>query len=502
MNVKRMVLSLACMLLLSSATWALPLTVASSEVNSEKTSVGSQASGASGGGLVDASVSWPSRDQVVRVLTLHDYNTRIVVLGVTGLGAAGAVIGSFMLLRKRALMGDALSHATLPGIAGTFILLTSLGYNGKNLYALLIGAALSGIAGVLCILLIRRVSRIKEDAALGIVLSVFFGFGICLLSVVQKMEAGSSAGLSSFIYGKTASMVAQDAWLICISAGLIVIACGALFKELSLLCFDQGYAASLGWPVLLLDVVLMSLVTLVTVVGLQAVGLILVIAMLIIPPAAARFWTHHLRWMMFVGVLVGALSGWLGASLSALVPRLPAGAIIVLVAASIFLLSMVFGKANGMLVRGMRRWRLSVSIRRQHLLRAMYEWHELDGEHEAGVHVRELLKLRSWTRSLLSQSLKRAQKESLVYCGSHRRWNLTEQGQIQASRICRNHRLWEMYLIQYADIAPSHVDRDADQIEHVLGEPMVRKLEKLLAQKLAEQIPPSPHVLVTGEDQP
>lgn len=455
---------------------------------------------ASQNSLANNAVHWPSFQQIGRVLLLKDYNTRIVVLGVTVLGAASAVIGTFMLLRKRALMGDALSHATLPGIAGMFILLSSLGYDGKNLYMLLLGASISGVAGVLCILLIRNVSKIKEDAALGIVLSVFFGFGICLLSIVQKMDTGSSAGLSSFIYGKTASMVAQDAWLICITAVLIVGVSLLLFKELSLLCFDQGYAASLGWGVVRLDVVLMTLVTMVTVVGLQAVGLILIIAMLIIPPAAARFWTQHLKWMMGVAVFVGAASGYLGASLSALVPRLPAGAVIVMTASFIFLLSMVFGPTHGILARIIRHWQLTSRIVRQHLLRALYEYHEADGDHVKGVRFSQLLKLRSWSRQSLQHALNKARKDGLVYCGSKRRWHLTEAGMVEGARVCRNHRLWEMYLIKFADIAPSHVDRDADQIEHVLGAAMVKRLEDLLAQHQAHLVPASVHVIEIQED--
>jgi manganese/zinc/iron transport system permease protein len=224
----------------------------------------------------------------MRLLTLQDYNTRVVLVGVTLLGFGAGVMGTFMLLRKRAMMGDALAHATLPGIALAFILVSWLGGDGKSLVWLLTGAVATGVLGMGSVLAIRHGSRLKEDAALGIVLSVFFGLGVVGLSIAQQMSTGNAAGLESFIYGKTASMLARDAWLTAGASVVVAAGAGLLFKEFALVCFDQGYAAAQGWPVLRLDAIMMALVVLVTVIGLQAVGLILVVALLILPAAAAR----------------------------------------------------------------------------------------------------------------------------------------------------------------------------------------------------------------------
>ncbi|MDA0576834.1 MAG: metal ABC transporter permease, partial [Verrucomicrobia bacterium] len=263
--------------------------------------------------LTDTSVAWPSLEQWLRVLTLTDYNTRVVVLGTMLLGVAAGVIGSFMLLRKRALMGDALSHATLPGIGIAYLVMTAAGGNGRWLPGLLAGAIVSGLLGMGVVLLIRNQSRLKEDAALAIVLSVFFGLGVAILGLIQQMTQGHAAGLESFIYGKTASMLARDAWLIGGAAAVVIVACATLFKEFTLLCFDAEYAAAGGWPVARLDIILMALVVFVTVIGLQAVGLILMIALLVIPPAAARFWTHRFRNMVWLSAVIGAVSGLVGA---------------------------------------------------------------------------------------------------------------------------------------------------------------------------------------------
>jgi manganese/zinc/iron transport system permease protein len=457
--------------------------------------------------LADTGFDWPSFAEIAEVALLKNYNTRLVVLSTLILGLASGLTGSFLLLRKRSLMGDALSHACLPGIGLVFMLMVAAGGSGKSLPGLLLGATLTGIAGVGLVLLIRNTTRVKDDAAMGIVLSVFFGLGVAVLGMVQTMPGASAAGLESFIYGKTASMVLQDFVLISAVAVLAVLLSYLLLKEFTLLCFDEGFATAQGWPVHLLDVTLLALVTAVTVVGLQAVGLILIIAFLITPAAAARFWTNDLKGMLLLAGLVGAVSGWLGSSMSALLPRLPAGAVIVLVAAAIFVFSMVFGTARGILLRYLAHRRLQRKVGRQHLLRAVYELLEsgssAEGRQETGnrpVLFEDLSAKRSWSVPHLRRLLVRARREDHLETFDGERLQLSESGFGEAARITRNHRLWEMYLITHAEVAPQHVDRDADAVEHVLGPELVHKLEKELARRgrpLA--VPASPHVIARKE---
>ncbi len=442
----------------------------------------------------------PDYSDILEVLLLRNYNTRLVVLGTTLLGIAAGLVGSFLLLRKRSLMGDALSHATLPGIAIAFAVMVSLGGSGKSLPGLLLGATLSGVAGIATMLLIRNTTRLRDDVAMGFVLSVFFGVGVACLSMVQSLPGASAAGLESFIYGKTAGMVQSDFLLIALVAGAASLVSLLFLKEFLLLCFDDGYAASQGWPTLFLDVLLLSLVTAVTVIGLQAVGLILVIAFLITPPTAARFWTQRLLPMLLISALIGGVSGWLGASISALTPQLPAGAVIVLVAAALFLMSMLFAPERGVLPRLLNHTALRRKEDRQHLLRAAYEILE---EQAAGGPVTNrsfpylaLLAKRSWTPRQLRRILRVARREDHLETASPGRLRLSESGFGEAARTTRNHRLWETYLIQYADIAPSHVDRDADRVEHILGAELVRELEtKLQGAPHDPPVPPSPHPL-------
>lgn len=450
---------------------------------------------------------WPTVSEGMGVLLLSNYNTRLVVLSTSILGFAAGLVGSFLLLRKRSLMGDVLSHACLPGIALAFLIMVALGGSGKALSGLLLGGTLTGLAGLGLVLAIRNTSKIKDDAAMGMVLSVFFALGVVILGMVQNMPGASAAGLEGFIYGKAASMVWQDFQLIVAVSLVIAVTTLLLQKELTLLCFDEAYANSLGWSVHLLDILMLALVTGVTVIGLQAVGLILIIAFLIIPAAAARFWTEDLGRMLILAGLIGGASGWLGSSLSALLPRLPAGAVIVLVSATIFICSMFFGTARGVLVKLNTGRRLNQRIGRQHLLRAVYELLEKKAEQQGQqgppvnqpVSFAEVLAKRSWNAPFLQRLLREGKRLGFFENLGQVTVKLTPAGYEEAGRITRNHRLWEVYLITHADVAPQHVDRDADRVEHVLGPEMVAELERHLENSVKKVVPPpSPHPILHG----
>jgi manganese/zinc/iron transport system permease protein len=446
--------------------------------------------------------------EIFDVLLLRNYNTRLVVICTFLLGSACGLMGSFLLLRKRSLMGDTLSHATLPGVCLAFFVVVSLGGDGKSLFSLLIGASVTGVLGCVAVLFIRDHSRVKDDTAMGIVLSVFFGAGIVLLTMITKMPQGAAAGLESFIYGKTASMVYSDFKLLVAVNVCVLLLTILLFKEFRLLCFDEAYAAAQGWPTKWLDVVLLALVTTVTVAGLQSVGLILIIAFLIIPAAAARFWTDHLDQMLWGSALIGGFSGWVGSSVSALIQDMPAGSLIVLVAATFFAFSLLFGTRRGVLITWFHQLSSKRKIGRQHLLRALYEILEADhiGSDEVlirPVPFRQIRGRRTWSDKQLRKYLRQAYNDGLIdLVAKEDAILLTEAGLEAAARITRNHRLWELYLIEYADVAASRVDRDADAVEHVLGEKLVALLEAKLIKLHTVKglaVPASPHPITPGD---
>ncbi|MGQ9369154.1 metal ABC transporter permease [Azospirillum sp. ST 5-10] len=433
-------------------------------------------------GLAGTAVAWPSLDQVLLVLAFGGgYNTVVVMIGVALLGLAAGVVGTFAVLRKRAMMSDTLSHATLPGIALAFLAAVAVGAEGRSLPVLLGGAAAAGIAGVLAVQALVRHSRLPEDAAMGAVLSVFFGLGFVLLSHIQTLGTGAEGGIAKFIYGQTAAMSVHDATVIGAVAAAATLVTALLYKEFRLVCFDPDYAAVQGWPVSPIDLAMMALVVVVTVVGLQAVGLILVVALIIVPAAAARFWTDRLGTMTVLAAGFGAASGYVGAALSALLPRFPAGGIIVLVAGAVFLASLFFAPRRGVIAGTLRHARLRLAVEREHLLRGLYEAAEAAGTPLAApVDPARLRIVGTW-----SPLRRTAVLASLRHAGLLRRAGsaiaLTPDGQEEAWRVTRNHRLWEEFLVSYAHLAPTHVDRSADLVEHVLDGAMVARLEEQLA---------------------
>jgi manganese/zinc/iron transport system permease protein len=283
---------------------------------------------------------------------LFDYTIRNVALGSIVLGVVGGALGSFAILRRQGLLGDALAHATLPGVCVAFMLSGT-----KAPAVLLLGAALSAWLGALLILAIVRETRIKQDAALGIVLSVFFGAGVVLLTYIAGSGNSGQSGLDRFIFGQAATIIWDDVVTMGMLASMALLVMVLLFKELKLLSFDPAFAASLGFPVGRLNVLLTSLIVVAIIVGIQAVGVVLMAAMLITPAAAARQWTDSLSTMIVTSGFFGALSGVSGALISASGSNLPTGPLIVLVATGILLVSLLLGRRRGFLWSWLRNRR-------------------------------------------------------------------------------------------------------------------------------------------------
>ena len=444
-------------------------------------------------------------DELIRVLLLRDYNTRMVLLGTCLLGVSAALVGTFTLLRKRALIGDVASHASLPGIAVAFLVMEMWQPgSGRSLTMLSLGAAVAAGLGVVCTVAIRRFSRIPEDAAGAIVLSTFFGIGIALFTVIQNIPTGQSAGLKHFIVGRAASLVAEDVWVIGEVSVVVLVVCLMLFKEFSFLCFDADYASSQGWPVWKLDLVLMALVVSVAVIGEQSVGLLLVIALLIIPPTSARFWTHNLRWLAAISAAIGAASACVGVVISAVVPKFSTGPVIVLTGSACFIISLVFGRKLGLVRRMRDDRRVKRRTLRSDLLRALYEIVESQGASDQALTTEALTRInipfdkilqqRSWNKSRLQNGLKLALRNGLLYQADVSAFRLTRAGAAEAQHVVRNHRLWEIYLITYADVAASHVDHIADLVEHVLAPEVIDELTQMLSAQFPQmQVPVSPH---------
>lgn len=437
-------------------------------------------------------------DELWRVLTLQDTNTRIAVLGTGLLGLGAGLIGSLAVLRRRALMGDALAHAALPGLWIAFLIAP-----GRSLLVLLTGAAVAGALGVLAVTFLRTHTRVKEDAAIGIVLSVFFAAGLCLARIGQTSGRGNTSGLDHFIFGKAATMLWQDVQAIAGATAIVGAGVFLFFKEFRLLCFDREFAAAQGWPVAPLDILLMALLVLCTVTGLPAVGVVLMAAMLIIPGAASRFWTERLSTMLLLAGAFGALSGMIGSAVSALPLTIgghafePAtGPAIVLTAGIVFVISLLAAPRRGLLSDVLRRRSLSRKIGLQNLLRTLYELTESSDEPDRSQALARIAGGRLWRSGEARRLVRRGRRLGLL-SQSPEGYSLTERGMTEARRVVRAHRLWELFLVEQAAFAPEHVDREADQIEHVLPAELLARLEDRLREQgrlpPGEVVPPSPH---------
>ena len=431
-----------------------------------------------------------------------DYNTRLVILGAGILGAVCGLVGVYLLLRKRSLIGDAICHASLPGIAVGFFLSIAVGGDGRDPWFLLTGAAVTGVAGALSVLLLRRWTILKDDAALGIVLSVYFGLGMVLLSLVQQMGEGNAAGLEGFIYGNTAGIMAADAWLIAITSSVVAMVLLLLRKEMQLLCFDTSFAASQGWPTFGLDLILLACVLLVVIIGTSIVGVLLIIAMVVIPPAAARFWSDRLSWNLGHSSVIGLLSGILGALSSFAIDRIPSGAAMVLVASILFGLSMLFGTKRGMVWRWLHLRRQRRQADDEHVLRSFYE--RLESQNRApmprgdlrseSIPLVELAQMKDWSVRRTARVADRLVRSGWMTMSPDKSVALTASGIQQSLRAIRRHRLLEHYFARWAELSPDAIDRSADYTEHALDDSLLAMLEKdALATGAPIELPPSIH---------
>jgi manganese/zinc/iron transport system permease protein len=396
------------------------------------------------------------------------YNTLIVLIGTSLLGAVSGLVGSFTVLRRRALIGDALSHAALPGLCIAYLIVQR-----RSLPALLFGALISGVVGVFIVTALRRATRVKEDAAIGIVLSVFYGAGIVLTTIIQKTDGGNSAGLNGYILGATASMIREDVYFI---AGVALL-CGVmvllLYKEFKVIAFDPEFAEVQGWPVLKIDLSLMMMVALTVVIGLPAVGAILMAALMIIPAAAARFWTNRLSIMLVLAGIFGLATGAFGTYLTATFGRLPAGPSIVLVSSAIFVISLLIAPQRGIIAQWIRLRSFRLRVIDQRLVA---ELAEAGGQSTKTL----LLKERSWTSTQLDKSIQRMQSDGIVSLEDDR-CLLTNDGQDYAAKVVRAMRLWKLFLIEHPQLASNFTDLDADEIDHTLPPEIIAELEPKLA---------------------
>lgn len=409
--------------------------------------------------------------QLTRFWSLRDPAVRTALAGMLLLGLSCGTLGSFVVLRRMSLLGDSLGHAVLPGVCLGFLVTKT-----KNPLWIFCGAVLSALLGSWLIGLIGRQTKLKPDTAMGLVLSGFFGLGVVLLTRIQSLQFAGQSGLNTFLFGQASAISEDDLWLMAVLTAIIVGTVLVSFKELALTSFDDGFATSIGVPTRAVHYLLMLLLALAIVISLQAVGVVLLSAMLITPAATAYLLTDRLKVMVTLSVLVAIVAGVIGLNLSFLERNFPTGPFVVVVLTVLFLAAYLFSPRHGLVTRRWRRRMQRLQTHRENLLKSLYEaidrlptgtesisWTAFaELRHEPVAHVvRELAPLvrRGWVR----------QDRNILH--------LTDAGRSRAKELIRNYQLWELFLTREVNIPYDHTQRDAEDIEHILGPDLVRELE-------------------------
>ena len=404
-------------------------------------------------------------DELWHFLILHDTNVRYVVLGCMTLGAVSGLVGSFSFLRKQSLVGDAVAHGLLPGVCVAFL------FAGEKNYAyLLVGAFISGGLALFCVQSLTKASKkLKEDTVIALVLSVFFGGGIFMLTQIQRSNYAAQTGLDSFLFGHAAALLSGDVLLFFLLSIAVLLSILLFFKEFALLSFDALFGRSMGIPMRWLNTLLTLLTLACIVLGIQAVGVVLIIALLITPATVARFWVSSLRAFVWTASLVGCFSGLVGAFISYTLPHMPTGPWIVIVLALLVVFSLFFSPTRGLVVQA---WRHRRSIQRsthENILKGFYLQEE--GK-EIQAHVFGEKAERIACKQLAAQGmLERITKTA---------WQLSPKGREKAKIVVRRHRLWELYLSNHLDVPVEEVHEKAERIEHLITEKLDKDLSELM----------------------
>lgn len=354
-------------------------------------------------------------------LILTDHTLRIVSFGSALLGIIAGVLGSFAVIRKESLLGDAVSHAALPGIAIAFLLTQT-----KKTEVLLLGALISGLIATLLILAIDKYSRIKFDSALALVLSVFFGGGIVLLTYIQKLPNANQAGLENFIFGQASTLLKRDVGVMVV-LGIILIFLVILFwKEFKIVSFDEEYAESLGFSTRKITILLFAMIVTAIIIGLQTVGVILMSAMLTAPAVAARQWTDKLSIMVVLSAFFGGISGVIGTIMSSAVSKLPTGPMIVIVISGIVIISLAFAPNRGLLWKYIRDRKNKKEINEDQVLTNLYH---LAMNHDDIDHSHDILIIKpSKAVEAVNRKLEALLNRGLAKKDYFNKWSITDKG--------------------------------------------------------------------------
>lgn len=428
--------------------------------------------------LLNSPTVW---ENLIAFWRFDDQNVAWVLLGSVLLGVSASVIGGFALLRKRALIGDALAHAALPGVMMAFLLLQT-----RDPWIMLLGAMFSSFVGFYLIDWLPKHTKLKADAALAITLSFFFALGLMLLSYIQGLEVENKSGLDKILFGQAASMTRDDINLLLVVTLFVLVNVVLFFDKFRLIAFNRQYAQTLGVKVNRYELLLALLIVLAVVVGLQLVGVVLMAAVLLTPAAAARFWSNQLARILMIAAVLGALSALISTHISYLAPAMPTGPWMVVSLSILFFISLLFAPHKGLLNRARQRQQLGRKVAEENILRTLFKLLERKEFKETIFNHSDIQTLRSMELSTLKSTLSLLAKKGLVQL-STQGVTLTPAGLEQAGLLTHRHRLWESYLNQEVELDGAQAHKQAERIEHILTAAQAEQLEQQMGLRAKTQ---------------
>lgn len=403
---------------------------------------------------------------------LNEPNVLWVIVGVCFLAIAMSCVGTFAWLNRQSLIGDAMAHCALPGIAAAFLFSQS-----RHPLILLPVAIFSSLLGNMLMNWLIQRSKLTADSALAIVLSGFFAFGALLLSVIQKLPIAGKSGIDQMLFGQAAAVDDTDAIILIIITSLVLLVITVIMSRLRMIIFDTNYSQSIGINVSLYKQIMGVLIAICVVTGIQIVGVILVSALLIFPAINARQWSHHLRSLLFIAIISALIASVSGVLVSYHYSHMPTGPWVVVFLALILITSLLFSP-HGFLIKRIKIHQRQIIIHAENVIRVIYLLNKTNKEAKFTLH--DIININSMPLKMIKKGLTYAIRQNWVTDDTHSGYRLTQLGTAKAQIITRHHRLWEQYLSQNKQFSTQNLHLSAEYAEHIIDDELADSLDEFL----------------------
>jgi len=405
--------------------------------------------------------------------SFQDTNITNVVLGTLLLGFTCGIVGVLVVLNKKTLIVDAVSHSILPGICIGFML-----SGVKNPIYLISGGMTTGALSVFLVDWVSKVSRIKKDAAIATILSVLFSLGVILLNIIQHSENSNQSGLSDFLFGKAATIIRSDLYVFGTMCVIVLLIIPLFYQHFKIALFDNGFAKTIGLNEKLIQSLISGLIVISTAIGIQTVGIILMSALIITPGSSAFFWTNNFKNSIIISGVFASISSVLGVFISYLSPNMPTGPWIIVMLSTIAILSSFLSK-KGILIKRIKSIKNSRKMVSDNVLKIFYKLGEKENKMNGKRSINDIKNFHPIATNELNKGLRILKIKGLIL-KKGLTWSLSEKGILEAKRIIRIHRLWELYMERFMQIQSDHVHESAESIEHIMTPKLEAELLKLM----------------------